>query len=131
MIINQPEEIPFGRRFRFEIPKDPSPSCLFVGVQLGFDVSAGVVFQGLVPGVDPVDCVTGSDARTSWVPAVVAGADAVAVECWGAVGHCACPFTYNEDVVGVGGVGFCNVACGFNVLLFFFFFFGWWGDIYI
>lgn len=48
--------------------------------------------------------------------AVVAGADLVAVEGGGAVGHGGCPFA-NDGPVGLGGVGLGIVADELTVLL--------------
>lgn len=75
-----------------------------VDIQLRLDVLAHVVLERRRPRLDEVDGGAGAVEGGSGEGAVVAGADAVAVECGGAVGHRRRPFADHEPLVAVGGV---------------------------
>lgn len=117
LIIQKSGEIPLGRSFRFESPEDPAPSGLLVCVQLRLNVTACVVLQRLIPGVNPIDLIARTYTGASRIPAVVAGTDAVPVQGRCAICHGRRPFADNEQVIGIGGIGFREVTSKFDVVL--------------
>ena len=97
--VEEPEQIPLRARLGLEVPKHPAAGILLVDFELSFDEASGVVFERLIPRLDEVDVGAAADEAAARVCAVVTGADAVAVEGCGAVGHCGGPFADDLPVV--------------------------------
>lgn len=114
-VIDQTECVPLGARLGLEIPEDPALGVALEGLQLRLDVSSGVILESLRPLVDVVNVGAGTDVCAAGVCAIVARADAVAVQCGGAVGHGGAPFANEGPLVGAR-VDVCVVADVLSVL---------------
>lgn len=106
--IHQGEEVPLGRAgvLGLEVPENPAVSVLLKNVQLGFDVGTGIGLEGGVPGGQVARGVAASDVARTGVGPVVAGADTVTVEVFGAVSQGTGPFADNDP--------FANKACQYS-----------------
>lgn len=101
-IVNKTLGVPLGRALRLPSPEDPAFSLTLERLELGLDIPVHVVAQRLAPGVDVVPVLAGANVGGVRVGAVVAGADAVAVQGRRAVGHGGGPFADDGPFVRAG-----------------------------
>ena len=106
-MIQETEQIPFGRRFCLEIPEHESVRLLDVHVKLRLNISLSGLNGSRIPGLNEVDISATSTGR-SWIAKVAAFPSrsyAIAVECGSAIGHGGAPFTYYYPMVDISSVG--------------------------
>lgn len=114
--IQQSEQIPFRTRLGLEVPKDPTLTIQLKDIQLRLDEVSHIIPELLAPRLDEIDGFARPAEGAAGKGAIVAGADAVAVEGGGAVGHSGGPLADDEPLVTVLGVGGDVVADKLSVL---------------
>lgn len=60
-IVDETEEVPFGRSFSLEIPEDPTIDTLLVGIHLSLDIVPCSILKRLRPLIDEILIGTGTD----------------------------------------------------------------------
>lgn len=113
-ILHQLCRIPLMSALGLEIPENPSIRLGLIARQLRAQIILHVCFEVVAPRRDIRFALAGTDVRGAGIRAVVAGADAVAVECICAIGHGGGEFAYDDPFVGAG-VGARVAADIFNV----------------
>lgn len=96
------------RTLSLEIPENPSIRLRLVARQLRAQIILHIRFERIAPLRDIRFVFAGTDVRGAGICAVVAGADTVAVERIGAIGHGGGEFTDDDPFVGTcvgAGVG--------------------------
>lgn len=100
LVVQQPEEIPFGARFGLEVPEYPAIGLLFENADLSSNVELRIRLELLIPGFDEVSVIAGAYSTTAWVPSIVSRTDVPAIEPSRAVGHRSRPLANNGPVLG-------------------------------